>query len=308
MKSIFSVFRRGLSKTKTSVQRFFSGEKAWDEDTFRELEYTLVGADFGLAAARAVVAELREKYATGEIATAADASQACAAMIENILRDHQRPINRPASGPTVILFVGVNGSGKTTTVGKLAHQLTGDGQRVLLGACDTFRAAAVEQLQLWGRRTGAEVVSGAPGADPASVAFDAARKAALSGADYLLIDTAGRQHNRRNLMDELAKIKRSIGKACPGAPHEVWLTVDASLGGNAVNQAREFSNVAEISGLVLTKLDGSGKGGMAAALHREFNLPTFFVGMGEAPGDLQEFNPRFYARALFDLDTADAEA
>ncbi len=305
MSSIFSIFRKGLEKTKTSVQRFFSGEKKWDAATFEELEYTLISADFGVSSARAVVAQLRDDYETGKIETAADASRACAAMIEKILSANQRPINIAEAGrPTVILFVGVNGSGKTTTVGKLAHQLASSGRKVMLGACDTFRAAAVEQLKLWGERTGTEVVAGKTNADPASVAFDAARRAAAEGYDFLLIDTAGRQHNKRNLMDELGKIKRSITKACPGAPDEVWLTVDASMGSNAVNQAKEFSSVAELTGLVLTKLDGSGKGGMAVALHREFHLPTFFAGMGEAPGDLQEFNPAFYAKALFGLDDA----
>ena len=305
MSSIFSIFRRGLEKTKTSVQRFFSGEKKWDNATFEELEYALISADFGVAGARAIVAQLREDYETGKIATAADASAACADMIEKILSGNQRPVKTAEPGrPTVILFVGVNGSGKTTTVGKLAYQLARAGKKVMLGACDTFRAAAVEQLKMWGERTGTTVVAGNPNADPASVAFDAAKKAAAEGCDYLLIDTAGRQHNKRNLMDELGKIKRSITKACPGAPDEVWLTVDASMGSNAVNQAREFSSVAELTGLVLTKLDGSGKGGMAVALHREFHLPTFFTGMGEAPEDLLEFNPEYYAKALFGLDDA----
>ena len=303
MKSIFSIFRNGLDKTKTSVQRFFSSEKKWDESTFEELEYALISADFGVSCARATVAALREDYATGKIKTAADANLACAEKIEKILTTNQRPINIAEGGrPTIILFVGVNGSGKTTTVGKLAYQLVQNGKKVMLGACDTFRAAAVEQLQLWGERTGAKVIAGRPNADPASVAFDAARSAVAEKVDFLLIDTAGRQQNRRNLMDELSKIRRSITKACPGAPDEVWLTVDASMGSNAVSQAKEFSAAADLTGLVLTKLDGSGKGGMAAALHHDFNLPTFFAGMGEAPGDLQEFNPGFYAKALFGLD------
>ena len=168
-----------------------------------------------------------------------------------------------------------------------------------LAACDTFRAAAVEQLQLWGERTDSQVVSARHGADPASVAYDATQAALARNADYLLIDTAGRQHNQKGLMDELAKIRRSIEKVYPGAPHEVWLTVDASLGGNVLNQAREFSKTTGVTGLVLTKLDGTGKGGMVVALHQEFELPTFFIGLGEQPEDLQPFSPEYYADALF---------
>jgi fused signal recognition particle receptor len=196
-------------------------------------------------------------------------------------------------------MVGVNGSGKTTTIGKLAARWQGEGKKVVLGAADTFRAAAVEQLQLWGKRTGSEVVAGNPGADPASVAFNTAKYALDNHADIVLIDTAGRQQTRKALMDELSKIVRAIGKACPGAPHEVWLTVDASLGSNALSQAREFSKSANLTGLVLTKLDGTGKGGMTVAIHREFELPTFFTGFGEAPEDLQDFDPEMYAQALF---------
>ena len=174
-----------------------------------------------------------------------------------------------------------------------------ENKKVILAACDTFRAAAVEQLQLWGERTGCQVVSAKHGADPASVAFDATQAALARGADFLLIDTAGRQHNQKGLMDELAKIRRSIEKVYPGAPHEVWLTVDASLGGNVVNQAREFTKTTGVTGLVLTKLDGTGKGGMVVALHQEFELPTFFIGFGEQPEDLQPFSAEYYAGALF---------
>ena len=199
----------------------------------------------------------------------------------------------------MILFVGVNGSGKTTTIGKLAARLKGEGKKVILAACDTFRAAAVEQLLLWGERTDTQVISSRHGADPASVAFDATRAALARNADFLLIDTAGRQQNQKDLMEELAKIRRSVSKVYPDAPHEVWLTVDSSLGANVVNQAREFSKAAGVTGLVLTKLDGTGRGGMAVALHREFELPTFFTGLGEQPDELQPFDPELYADALF---------
>lgn len=303
--SLFSVFRRGLQKTAAGVARsitgLFTGEKVWDAGTFEELEYALIAADFGVAAARELVGELKERYQLGQIRTSADIFTEASTLVAALLRERQREIRyAPAGAPTVILMVGVNGSGKTTTIGKLAAMWRAEGRTVMLGAADTFRAAAVEQLQLWGERTHSPVITGAPCADPASVAFSAAQAACEQHMDILLIDTAGRQHNRKALMDELAKITRSIAKACPGAPHEVFLTLDASLGSNALNQAREFGKAAQLTGLVLTKLDGTGKGGMAVAVRREFDLPTFFTGLGEGPDDLQPFDPELYALALFD--------
>ncbi|MFA7230452.1 MAG: signal recognition particle-docking protein FtsY [Victivallaceae bacterium] len=305
MKSIFSIFKRGLEKTKTSVARsiasVFSGEKAWDETTFEDLEGMLISSDFGVAASLRIVADIRDRYQRGLINTSADIFHVAKEDICNIFNVNQREIKfSPAGTPTVILFVGVNGSGKTTTIGKLAALWQSEGRKVMLAACDTFRAAAVEQLKLWGEKTGSYVISAIHGADPSSVAFDAVKAAMARNADILLIDTAGRQHTKKGLMDELSKITRTIDKVCPGAPHEVWLTVDASLGANAINQAREFSKATEVSGLVITKLDGTGKGGMAVALHQEFKLPVFFIGLGEKPEDLQPFSSEFYADALFD--------
>jgi fused signal recognition particle receptor len=250
-----------------------------------------------------IVEDIRDRYERGEISTSADIYQVAKNDVTDILNNNSRNIEfAPAGSPTVILFVGVNGSGKTTTIGKLAATWKKEGKKVMMAACDTFRAAAVDQLKLWGERTDCHVVAAAHGADPSSVAFDAVKSAQARGADILLIDTAGRQHTKKGLMDELGKIHRTIDKVAPGAPHEVWLTVDSSLGANAVNQAREFSKVSKITGLVLTKLDGTGKGGMAVALHQEFGLPVFFVGLGESPDDLQPFNPEFYASALFDQE------
>lgn len=302
--SIFSVFKRGLQKTAIGVSRsiagLFTGEKKWDNAMFEELEFALIAADFGVKASMEIVKELKDAYQLGKIATSADMYQEAAVLVADILRKNQRPIHQPEAGlPLIILMVGVNGSGKTTTIGKLAARWRAEGKKVVLGAADTFRAAAVEQLQLWGNRTSATVISGKPGADPASVAFQSAEYAVREKADIVLIDTAGRQQTRKALMDELSKIVRAIGKACPGAPNEVWLTVDASLGSNALSQAREFSKSANLTGLVLTKLDGTGKGGMTVAIHREFDLPTFFTGFGESPEDLQDFDPEMYARALF---------
>lgn len=304
MASIFSIFKRGLEKSATKISRavsgVFTGIKAHDASSFEDLEAILVSADFGVKAATEIAASLKDRYERGVISTDADLVEAAKQEVTAILKQHERDINlAPAGKPTVILFVGVNGSGKTTTIGKLAARLKGEGKKVILAACDTFRAAAVEQLLLWGERTDTQVISSRHGADPASVAFDATRAALARNADFLLIDTAGRQQNQKDLMEELAKIRRSVSKVYPDAPHEVWLTVDSSLGANVVNQAREFSKAAGVTGLVLTKLDGTGLGGMAVALHREFELPTFFTGLGEQPDELQPFDPELYADALF---------
>ena len=306
MGSIFSVFKKGLEKSATKVTRaisgLFTGTRAYKAADFEELEMMLISADFGVKAASALVARLKESYDTGKIATDADLVTELKSQVVGILSRNRRGINRAEGAPTVILVVGVNGSGKTTSIGKLAWKLINEDHcKVVLGACDTFRAAAVEQLQLWSERTGAQIVSAVHGADPASVAWDATSAAVARKADFLLIDTAGRQHNQRDLMAELEKIRRSVSKVLPGAPHEVWLTVDSSLGANVVNQAREFIKSAGVTGLILTKLDGTGRGGMAVALHEEFDLPTFYVGLGEQPGELQYFDPGFYADALFDV-------
>jgi len=307
--SIFSIFKRGLEKSATKLARVvsgvFSGVKSHGVESFDDLEAMLIAADFGVAAAKKIVDEIRDRYARGKIATDADLVAVAKEKVLSILQRGAREIaSAPENEPLVILMVGVNGSGKTTTIGKLAAKWKKSGKKVILGACDTFRAAAVEQLQLWGERTGCQVVAAKHGADPASVAFDATMAAKYRGADILLIDTAGRQQNKQDLMAELSKIRRSIGKVLPGAPHEVWLTVDASLGSNVISQAREFGKTAGVTGLVLTKLDGTGRGGMAVALHEEFELPTFFAGFGEAPEDLQEFEPEFYAQALFSTEQA----
>lgn len=304
MASIFSIFKRGLEKSATKVARavssLFTGLSAHGAKSFEELELLLISADFGVPAAKRITAAVKDRYDRGLLATDADLVAAARNEVLEILRSGERSINMAQEGkPTVILFVGVNGSGKTTTIGKLASRLQGEGKKVVLAACDTFRAAAVEQLQLWGERTGCQVVSSRHGADPASVAYDATMAALSRNADYLLIDTAGRQHNQRALMDELAKIVRTIKKVYPEAPQEVWLTVDSTLGSNVVSQARQFSETAGVTGLVLTKLDGTGRGGMTVALHQEFDLPTFYVGLGEQPDELQPFNPEFYADAIF---------
>ena len=300
--SIFSKLKEGLQKTATSISRSFAGifteVKAWDAETFRTMEQTLLGSDFGPAVTASIVAEIKRRYELGEVKTGEDASRVAAAYIAEMLRPGARELNKASQGPTVILFLGVNGSGKTTSIGKLACKWTAEGKKVMLAACDTFRAAAVEQIKLWGERSGATVVASKQGADPAAVAFDAVKSAIAREADLLIIDTAGRQQNRKNLMDELAKMRRIIEKQLPGAPHETLMTVDASLGTNALSQAREFLAVCGASALILTKLDGSGKGGAACAVQQEFKLPVLYVGLGEAPDDLQDFSAEDYAQAL----------
>ncbi len=304
MSSLIDFFRRGLEKTKTSIMRSFSGaigsSKAWDESTYASLEKALVATDLGSAISREIVAEIRDRYERGLIATEDDIMRVAKEKILAMLADGGRPeIRRPQEGPAVILMVGVNGSGKTTSTAKLARYFLKQGASVVLGAGDTFRAAGIEQLKLWGERLGCPVVAGRHGGDAASVAFDTVRSARQRGCDYAIIDTAGRQHTRADLMAELAKVKRVIAKEMPDAPHETWLTVDSTTGSNSLQQAREFGKLFPITGLVLTKLDGTGRGGIVVAIRRELGYPVQFVGLGEQMDDLQPFDPESYVDALF---------
>ncbi len=304
MKSLFSVFSEGLQKTKTAlvrgIQSLFTETKPWTEETYEALEESLLATDLGVAATTQLVADVRDRYSRGQIATAADVYEVIRQDIVAMVKDDRPLVTENPQGPTVILMVGVNGSGKTTSIAKLAYLWKQEGRKVILGACDTFRAAGAVQLEIWGERLGIPVVAGQTGRDAAAVAFDAVQAGIQRGADLVLIDTAGRQHTRRELMDELAKMRRTIGKALPGAPHEVWLTVDASMGGNALIQAREFGRLCEVTGLVLTKLDGTGRGGIVVAIRRELGYPVKFIGLGESPGDLQPFDGEMFAKALFE--------
>ena len=304
MKSLLSIFKRGLQRTTTrlvrSVQAIFTGQRPWTPADYDELEAALIGADLGVAITQRLMADLRDRYERGLVKTADDILQVARADILQVLSTPPPPLRLAASGPTVLLLVGVNGSGKTTTAGKLAHLWKQDGKTVMLAAGDTFRAAAIEQLKIWGQRVDCPVIAGKHGADAAAVAYDAATAAVARQMDFLLVDTAGRQHTRQGLMNELAKVRRTIAKACPGAPHETWLVLDASIGSNALTQAREFSRIAEVSGLVLTKLDGSYKGGIVVAITEELKLPVRFVGLGEAMEDLQPFDPAVFTAALFE--------
>ncbi len=305
MKSIFEIFKRGLQRTKTSlvrrVQSVFGQAATWDDEAFDELEAALLGADLGVDMATRLVEDIRDRYRRGLVHTSADIlAVARDDVVDALGAGPEAEIALAADGPTVVLMVGVNGSGKTTTAAKLAHMWQQDGKSVMLAACDTFRAAAVEQLQVWGERLRCPVIAGGSGGDAAAVAFDAATAALKRRVDVLIVDTAGRQHTRRGLMDELEKLRRSLAKALPGAPHHVWLTVDGSTGTNALMQAREFGRVCELTGLILTKIDGSGKGGVVVPIRRELGYPVVFVGLGEGLEDLQPFAPELFARALFD--------
>jgi len=301
--SLFSIFQRGLQKTKTAItrtfQKVFTDVKVWDESTYKQLEESLLGTDLGPAATAELIADIKDRYAHGLIQTNADIQEICAAKVTEILGTPP-PMAVNPDGPTVILMVGVNGSGKTTSIAKIAHAFMKEGKSVVLGAGDTFRAAGAIQLQVWAERLGCPVAEGKLGGDSAAVAFSAVQTAVSRKADYVLIDTAGRQTTRADLMAELEKVKRISGKALPGAPHEIWLTVDASIGTSALNQAREFGKLFPITGLVLTKLDGTGKGGIVVAIRKELGYPVRFVGLGEGVDDLQDFDPALFAKALFE--------
>lgn len=305
MKAVFGKFKKGLQRTKTSLVRGIKDTLVetdkWDEETFDDLEAALISADLGVDISIRLVEDIKDRYQRGLVSGADGIIEVAENDVRSVLDKYeQKDMNRAESGPTVILVVGANGSGKTTTCAKLANQWQEDGSSVMLAACDTFRAAGVEQARLWGEKLGCPVVSGRRGSDAAAVAYDAATSARKREMDFLLVDTAGRQHARKELMEELAKVQRSIGKACPGAPHEVWLTVDGSIGSNALKQVEEFSNFCKVTGLILTKLDGSGKGGVVVPVCEQLSIPVYYVGLGEGEDDLQPFEPDFFARALFE--------
>lgn len=305
MKSVFNVFKRGLQRTKTTLVRRLQGIFAevdeWTDGNFEDLEAALISADLGVDIATRLVEDLRDRYERGMVKTADDILRVAEEDLIGILKGHHAPpINQNAEGPTVIILVGVNGSGKTTTAAKLAALFKQDGKSVLLGAGDTFRAAGIDQLKIWGERIGCPVVAGRQGGDSAAVAFDAVQAAQRRNIDVAVIDTAGRQHTRRELMQELEKVHRTAAKACAGAPHEVWLTVDASTGTNALIQAREFGKVCNITGLILTKLDGTGRGGVVVSICHELGYPIRFIGLGEAVEDLQPFDSEMFAKAIFE--------
>jgi len=301
--SFFAKIKAGLAKTHIKlvheIKRIVTRSPKLDAATLEELEAALIAADLGLAVTQQIVAAVKLAYES-QGATGRDVFAVARAEVEKNLSSGKADLLKAAHGPTVVSIVGVNGTGKTTTAAKLAHLIQLRKKTALLAACDTFRAAAIEQLKLWGTRLKIEVVAGAYGADPASVAHDAVTAAQARNTDYLFIDTAGRLHTKHNLMQELQKLHRVIGRQLAGAPHEVLLVLDATTGMNALNQAREFHKAVPLTGLIVTKLDGTSKGGMVVAIQKELGLPIKFIGLGEQPDDLQPFDAKQFAQALFE--------
>lgn len=304
--SVQDKYTKGLTKSrKTFGQRMnelFANFRTVDEDFFEEVEETLIGADVGFDAAMKIADALRQEVKLRNVKKTADVQNVIIEKLVDLYGEagvgEVNELNMQ-SGLTVILFVGVNGVGKTTSIGKLAHQFKAEGKKVLLAAADTFRAGAIDQLVVWGERAGVEVVRGNAGGDPAAVVFDAMERAKRENADVLLVDTAGRLQNKVNLMNELEKIKRIIQRVDPTAPHEVLLVLDATTGQNAMNQAKQFKETTDVSGLVLTKLDGTAKGGIVLAIRNELRLPVKLVGLGEGINDLEPFDPNEFVVGLF---------
>jgi fused signal recognition particle receptor len=299
---LFSKIREGLKKTRdsmsASVASMLGSFTKIDESLFEELEELLVMGDVGVSTAERICGSLRGQVKEKGISDPNEIFGMLRSTVADMLRGGEE-LNI-GTKPSVILVIGVNGVGKTTTIGKLAALLEKQGKRVVLGAADTFRAAAVEQLEVWARRAGAQLVKQGQGSDPASVVFDSIAAAKARGADVVICDTAGRLHNKKNLMEELSKIGRVVDKEAPGADREVLLVLDAATGQNAVSQAREFKNAAGITGIVLTKLDGTSRGGVILAVREELGIPVKFVGVGEKIDDLQPFDADEFARALFE--------
>jgi fused signal recognition particle receptor len=303
---LFDKFKAGLQRTHGKlaheIKRIITRSPRLDAAALEQLEAALIAADLGVAITSQIIAAVRKAYETGgnaETDVFAIARQEVARSFDS----NQSALRHTPGSLTVVSIVGVNGAGKTTTAAKLAHRVqtqSRSGATALLAACDTFRAAAIEQLKLWGQRLHIEVVAGAYGADAAAVAHDAVAAAQARKADFLFVDTAGRLHTKHNLMQELQKLHRVLGRQLPGAPHEVLLVLDATTGMNALNQAREFNKIVPLTGLVVTKLDGTSKGGMVVAIHRELGLPVKFIGLGEQAEDLQPFDPNPFAEALFE--------
>ncbi len=296
MKEAVTRTRENLSER---IEEVVSFGKEINRDTLDDLEATLLGADLGMTTTQEVLEKLREKADRKQIGNVDELKRLLKEEILAILNaTDSRPVTR-VDGPEVILVVGVNGTGKTTTIGKLAQVLRSDGKTVLLCAADTFRAAAIEQLEVWGQRTGTEVIRTKAGGDPSAVLYDALQAASARNTDYVIVDTAGRLHTKTNLMAELEKMRRTAQRIIPGSPHETLLVMDATTGQNGLQQARQFTQSAGVTGIVLTKLDGTAKGGVVVAISRELGLPVRYVGVGEKAGDLLPFNPRDFVDSLF---------
>ncbi len=298
----FDRLKEGLSKTKNAlfkqVDTIFKSFVKVDEDMLEELEEVLITADVGAISTEEILDQLRERIREDRITEPAACSEALKEILIGMIGEGE-PLKLDST-PSVILVIGVNGVGKTTSIAKIANRLKSDGKKVLLAAADTFRAAAIDQLQIWADRVGVDLIRHEEGSDPASVVFDAVSAAKSRKADVLIVDTAGRLHNKKNLMDELSKINRVIDRELPGASRETLLVLDATTGQNAVSQAKEFKHTADITGLILTKLDGTAKGGIVFSIKQELNIPVKFIGVGEKMEDMQEFAANEFVSALFE--------
>jgi fused signal recognition particle receptor len=304
MRSLFKKFKEGLKRqTPTFHQAFdnvFSGAKL-DQDALDQLEEALYTADFGVETVEEIIDEIQAAYKADKAIRGEDAAKIGATVLTRVLEGAEGTITVGQHKPEVIALIGINGSGKTTTTAKLGHLYQNDGYSLLIGACDTFRAAANEQIKHWADKLNIDIVSSHHGADSAAVAFDAYEAAKNRGRDIVILDTAGRLHTKSNLMKELEKLKRVMEKQDVDAPHHSWLVVDGSLGSNSIEQARVFNESFPLTGLIITKLDGTSRGGALVGIYRELKLPIYFVGLGEQPDDLQPFSAKNYANAIFGI-------
>ena len=307
-KGLFGRLKEGLTKTRNSfteqIDQVFQVFHRVDEELFDELEETLIMSDLGGETSMEIIERLRSEVKSRRISDAQEVREVLCEIIAGILDSGDNSL-RLETKPSVIMVIGVNGVGKTTTIGKLASKLTADGKKVILAAADTFRAAAIDQLEIWANRTGVDIIKHEEGSDPASVVYDAAKAAKARGADVLICDTAGRLHNKKNLMEELKKIDRVLANELPDADRETLLVLDATTGQNAVSQAEQFSEAVGLTGIVLTKIDGTAKGGIVISIQSKLSIPVKFVGVGEGVEDLQEFDGRKFAAALFGDDERD---
>ncbi len=305
MLSLFKKFKSGFARTVSAISSttkgLFAGRKI-DAASLDELEEALYTADFGVETTEEILDEIKSAYRQDKELKGQAAAEIGAAVLERALAGSEGKFLLAEAAPTVIALIGVNGSGKTTSAAKLGHLFKQDGRKVMLAACDTFRAAAVEQLKSWAMRLDLPIVAAHTGADAAAVAYDGWAAAKSRGCDLLLVDTAGRLHTKANLMDELAKIRRVLQKHDAAAPHHRWLVVDGSLGTNSIEQAKVFHEKFGLTGLIVTKLDGTSRGGAIVGIWRELKIPIYFLGLGEQPDDLQPFSARSYARAVFGLE------
>jgi fused signal recognition particle receptor len=296
--------KSGIQKTRAGlmekIEDAVKGRKEIDAEVLEELEYALITADIGARTTAEILERIRQQVERHLVGDAAELKGLIREYLLEVLQATERPVPQVAEPPAVLMVVGVNGAGKTTSIGKLTHRLQAEGRSVVLCAADTFRAAAIEQLEVWAQRTHTEIIRQQTGADPSAVLYDAVQSGKSRKIDYVIVDTAGRLHTKTNLMAELDKMRRTASRVIPGAPHEVLLVLEATTGQNGLEQARKFTESAEVTGIILTKLDGTAKGGVVVAISRELNLPIRYVGVGEKVEDLLPFDPENFVASLFD--------